>query len=1082
MAQDALLRLVNLEPRELCNEAIVEKCRATRDLRSCGRVVQHVLTSCGHASLCAECSQRCDVCPICRVPMRKQESTNCLRLYDECLEAGLINSSNEEFRERDGHPNTDVQRLWSFFDVALENKLVSLICHYVSDVCMDDGAVSSNAIVSMLLDGTIVKDWCKKTFLHVTRSLRDIYNSGIKQMQSKLGALENYSRKLSGLAHVLESLDGPDVDNTSAPVRELQQLLEGIQRVSQHLEMMCWCASNQFLENMHLRYSTINNWRTAVRARRTAAQERAWPEHTRNAWQTSCGHSTTLFIDDAMSNVGYGKEHDDEFLRDNLELGSLRQGTATSSASFRRRETAGVQSAMHGLAVVYPPDNMRAAVDLLFLEATSDLILAKKAIFLYYLFDMHWPHCDDEWRRVLNDYLRTFDIPRHIMLESLLFYLLDDSSDAAVEEACRLLPEVVSSRIHPKVARVLLERQKPDAALDVLHSSSQDGGLRFTGSLSKPSIPSLLDAMTAVRVRLECGLLTEAFLHQRSHISMIKSLAMKDTASKLKLADNRESSNSRDWFSEMELLVGEICWLCIHKKLVDKMLELPWQADEENVIQKCLFEQATHDPASTAGNLLVVFYIMRCRTVEAYIVHKRLCTIEKSYIEQCGDEGKSSCVRNICAQRTLIVEKCIELLPEIQRHQLRSGALDCRLPLASMDHNKEVSKEEKCIDLLPEFQAHQVRSGALDGMLPVALMDHNKKVSNKQLDAKARVPIWSEQTAISAISASPHRALDDIMMPVGWGDFRQPSILHGKPFKASSGGSALFSPLDQPSFSCHVSRRNSGEGLMSPILVRKLNYNGESDTYSNAISKTVPISSEQTLVVSDYPRDIFNVGDRDPQISVQQQLASELQGANGCIGRVWSFDNGESSLKTSSMGLNMNKKMQRAEPNFFENGPSEMASGHASSLGFRQKESAAHDSRELSEEEKKTGVSRSLQGLNVRPRRQVLHSSPNGKRKAYDQLDVCQCAMISEVALDKSLGILNDDNLKPTSNELQPRNFPSETQVGPLRSLGNSGLRWQAEDGTMETPSHTLPTSKSKSLSHISRTIGGSRAFRNPAL
>lgn len=44
----------------------------------------------------------------------------------------------------------------------------------VSDVCMDDRAVSSNAIVSMLLDGTVVKDWCKKTFLHITRSLRDI--------------------------------------------------------------------------------------------------------------------------------------------------------------------------------------------------------------------------------------------------------------------------------------------------------------------------------------------------------------------------------------------------------------------------------------------------------------------------------------------------------------------------------------------------------------------------------------------------------------------------------------------------------------------------------------------------------------------------------------------------------------------------------------------------------------------------------------------------------------------------------------------------------------------------------------------
>lgn len=124
-----------VEPRDLCVEAKVEYCRATRDLRSCGRAVQHLLVSCGHACLCAECSQRCDVCPICRVPVTKPESSVRLRLYDELVDAGLLPQAREEEsreREKDGQYLTvDVRRLCSFFDVALENNLVSLVCHCI---------------------------------------------------------------------------------------------------------------------------------------------------------------------------------------------------------------------------------------------------------------------------------------------------------------------------------------------------------------------------------------------------------------------------------------------------------------------------------------------------------------------------------------------------------------------------------------------------------------------------------------------------------------------------------------------------------------------------------------------------------------------------------------------------------------------------------------------------------------------------------------------------------------------------------------------------------------------------------------
>lgn len=123
--QAALERLALLEPRELSAEAKTETCRATRDLRSCGRAVHHVVSTCGHACLCVECLQRTISCPICRTPTGSSGQHQ-LRLYDECVDAGLIQKNSDLLSE-----GADVGRLYSFFDVALDNSLVSLICHCI---------------------------------------------------------------------------------------------------------------------------------------------------------------------------------------------------------------------------------------------------------------------------------------------------------------------------------------------------------------------------------------------------------------------------------------------------------------------------------------------------------------------------------------------------------------------------------------------------------------------------------------------------------------------------------------------------------------------------------------------------------------------------------------------------------------------------------------------------------------------------------------------------------------------------------------------------------------------------------------
>lgn len=144
MREQVLERLAVSEPRELLEEAKVELCRATRDLRSCGRVVHHVLSSCGHASLCVECRKRCAYCPICRTPVSSNNSCSStsaaaaapdrLRLYELCVEAGLVVQDDGDDAQQSPSlvsPDDVRRHLCSFFDVALDNNLVALVCHCI---------------------------------------------------------------------------------------------------------------------------------------------------------------------------------------------------------------------------------------------------------------------------------------------------------------------------------------------------------------------------------------------------------------------------------------------------------------------------------------------------------------------------------------------------------------------------------------------------------------------------------------------------------------------------------------------------------------------------------------------------------------------------------------------------------------------------------------------------------------------------------------------------------------------------------------------------------------------------------------
>lgn len=124
--------------------------------------------------------------------------------------------------------------------------------------------------------------------------------------------------------------------------------------------------------------------------------------------------------------------------------------------------------------------------------------------------------------------------------------------------------------------------------------------LRWSGSESKEELVSLNEAVTAVRVRVECGLLIEAFMYQRSVC-----MKLKKKKAQPELYDD-DSETGLNW---LEILVTEICFLCIRRTLVDRIIGLPWSVDEEKHLHKCLLDYALDEPLSNTGSLLVVLYL-----------------------------------------------------------------------------------------------------------------------------------------------------------------------------------------------------------------------------------------------------------------------------------------------------------------------------------------------------------------------------------------------------------------------------------------------------------------------------------------
>lgn len=129
-----------------------------------------------------------------------------------------------------------------------------------------------------------------------------------------------------------------------------------------------WCIRHDFLENVRSRYNNSTSWTSLVRERRSAAIKRSWPDAVNHSAESN-RQDGSLFIEDALRNIDIVGGQTLE-MEDGLDLLSL----------HRDGRSLILTSTMTGVSGCYPFENLRAAVDILFLYGSSDLVVAKRAI------------------------------------------------------------------------------------------------------------------------------------------------------------------------------------------------------------------------------------------------------------------------------------------------------------------------------------------------------------------------------------------------------------------------------------------------------------------------------------------------------------------------------------------------------------------------------------------------------------------------------------------------------------------------------------------------------------------------------
>ena len=398
-------------------------------------------------------------------PMSLATGGGATRLFNKFLDADLVSQVGPtriltplRNLELPRHGGVEAWHLFALFDCALEGGFPTVVLDYVSQVCQDSQAVSSDPTESFLMNQDLVETWCEEVALYLRREFHSLVEtvdprSQDQQFLSKGLWLEKVFRGLQVIVGVLVKEDeGSLPAGNAARDRKgssARSLLECSAQVSLALEACRTCnwSCHAGLNQMSRTSSPAKGGLQAA----AAAQARSGRGEKAGA--------PTSFIQDLLSQLGLASD-------------------------------------------AYPFASFLDAVKKIFLSSRSGEIASKaaspmeKRVFLYYLMDIG---CT---RGVIGSFADHFNLSNPECSAIRAYLLLDSGEPACIEEACALLPGVSAHLNRTRVVQALIALGQTQPALDIL---------RATSSGASSAYPTMEEAL----LTLECKGLYEGFLYCR---------------------------------------------------------------------------------------------------------------------------------------------------------------------------------------------------------------------------------------------------------------------------------------------------------------------------------------------------------------------------------------------------------------------------------------------------------------------------------------------------------------------------------------------------------------------------------------
>ncbi|KAL0028141.1 hypothetical protein WJX77_009663 [Trebouxia sp. C0004] len=494
-----------------------------------------------------------------------------------------------------GQAQTDVAALEAVFDVALRNGLGCLILDYVQEVCTSRVLVSSDPIDAALLDGSTIEHWCRAAVHRCQDRVLQQLNAGLLERHQQSAILQQESGCINALLLIVRALQQPGMAQGGDMLAEAQRL--------KHLcWVLEWSATQQLLPKAG-RFHSAADWRATVNKRMGAM------------------HQVRPFLQDLLQGIAASDSP---------------QGTASS---------------------MYPPESLGDFTQTLFLQGktSQSTFRCKLALFLYCLLDRQSGAGGHQLK--LESFREAFDLSRAEVEEWHCQFLLDDaltqSGSSSLQAACTILPGVASCSRGPhhtptpfKFVQVLAALGRPDAALAVLCARAH-----LSSSVHHSSEEAFQEAQTALFVRLQCGVFTEACTELQAYCG--------------RLSHDKKGERTA-------VLVRQLADWAVGARQMHAVIRLPLDGLEEQILIDWFHQrmQSRHRVAY----MLPMYYLQRGRIAEALHAYTTV---------KDGFQGSQGSAEEQEQQQQLegLLESAARLLPAAQQglatapHQTTGPAL-----------------------------------------------------------------------------------------------------------------------------------------------------------------------------------------------------------------------------------------------------------------------------------------------------------------------------------------------------------------------------------------------------------------------